>query len=138
MIIYENKLNAQEFCTLQKSVGFGIPNLKQIEIALQNSIYTISVEVDNQIVGMGRIIGDGARIFYIQDVFINPNYQGQGIGTKIVKKLLSYIDNLPLKNCNIMVGLMSDKNKESFYERFGFKKRPNEFQGSGMMLSINK
>lgn len=138
MIIYENRLNAQEFCTLQESVGFGLPNLEQIEIALQNSIYSISVEVDNQIVGMGRIVGDGARIFYIQDVFINPKYQGQGIGTEIMKKLLSYIDNLPLKNCTIMVGLMSAKNKESFYEGFGFKKRPNEFQGNGMMLSINK
>ena len=88
MIIYENKLSVQEFCDLQESVGFGRPNSKQIEIGLKNSIYTISVEIDKKVVGMGRLVGDGARIFYIQDIFINPNYQRRGIGTAIVQKLL--------------------------------------------------
>lgn len=138
MNIYENKLTAKEFCELQESVGFGKPNLRQIEIALKNSIYTVSVEVDGKTVGMGRIIGDGARIFYLQDIFIEPKYQRQGIGTEIVKKLLSYIENLQMEDCNIMVGLMAAKEKESFYERFGFKKRPNEWQGSGMMLEVRK
>ena len=138
MIIYENKLSVQEFCDLQESVGFGRPNSKQIEIGLKNSIYTISVEIDKKVVGMGRLVGDGARIFYIQDIFINPNYQRCGIGTAIVQKLLSYIENLEIKDCNIMVGLMSAKDKESFYKRLGFKIRPNDHQGSGMFLNIKK
>ena len=138
MIIYENKLTTQEFCKIQEAVGFGIPDSKQIEIALKNSNYTISVEVDNQIVGMGRLIGDGARIFYLQDVFILPDYQGRGIGTIIVNKLLDYIKSVPLENCSIMVGLMAAKNKESFYEKFGFIKRPNNVWGNGMMLLLSK
>lgn len=142
MLIHENKLTAEEFCDLQEAVGFGRPSLTQIEIALKNSIYTVSWEVDGKIVGMGRLVGDGARIFYLQDIFIHPKYQGQGIGTEIVKRLLSYIENLQLENCSgpyqIMVGLMAANGKESFYERFGFKKRPNERQGSGMMLDIRK
>lgn len=138
VFIYENKLSAQDFCALQESVGFGRPNLKQIEIALENSVYTVSVEMDNLIVGMGRLVGDGARIFYIQDVFINPKYQRQGIGTEVVKKLLGYIENLQLENCSIMVGLMAAKGKEQFYERFGFKNRPNNSQGNGMMMNVFK
>lgn len=138
MVIYENKLRVDEFCDLQESVGFGKPNPKQIEISLKNSIYTVSVEIDKKIVGMGRIVGDNARIFYLQDIFINPHYQNQGIGSAIVKKLLQYIDGLAIKDCNIMVGLMSAKDKEAFYERFGFKSRPNDYQGSGMMLNIMK
>lgn len=138
VFIYENKLSAQDFCALQESVGFGRSNLKQIEIALENSVYTVSVEMDNLIVGMGRLVGDGARIFYIQDVFINPKYQRQGIGTEVVKKLLGYIENLQLENCSIMVGLMAAKGKEQFYERFGFKNRPNNSQGNGMMMNVFK
>lgn len=87
---------------------------------------------------MGRIIGDGARIFYIQDVVIHPDYQRIGIGTQIMEKLLNYIENLPFSSHNIMIGLMSAKGKEGFYERFGFRKRPNDYQGNGMMLSISK
>lgn len=138
MIIHENKLTANQFVELQEAVGFGRPNLKQIEIALENSFYSVSVEMDGKIIGMGRIVGDGARIFYLQDIFIHPKYQRRGIGTEIVKKLLVYIDNLQLEDCNIMVGLMAAKEKEAFYEKFGFKKRPNERQGSGMMMNISK
>ena len=137
MIIYENKLSVEEFCNLQEAVGFGRPNSKQIEISLKNSIYTVSVEVDKKIVGMGRLVGDGARIFYLQDIFINPEYQGNGIGTTVVKKLLYYIENLEIRDCSIMVGLMSAKGKEDFYKKFGFKSRPNNNQGSGMMMNIN-
>ena len=136
MLIYENKLTAQEFVYLTEAVGWGSPNLKQIEIALKNTIYSISAETDGKIIGMGRIIGDGARMFYIQDVIIHPDYQGMGIGTQIMEKLIAYIEKLPFSECNIMVGLMSAKGKECFYEKFGFRKRPNDFQGNGMMLSI--
>ena len=86
MIIHENILTAEQFCLLQESVGFGKPDLKQSEICLRNSLYSLSVEIDNKIVGMGRIVGDGARNFYIQDINIHPDYQGQGIGKAIVKK----------------------------------------------------
>lgn len=138
MIIYEDKLTAQEFVYLIEAVGWGKANLEQIELALKNTIYSISVEIDGKIIGMGRIIGDGARVFYIQDVVIHPNYQGKGIGTTIMENLMAFFEKFSISDCNIMVGLMSAKGKECFYERFGFKKRPNEFQGNGMMLNISK
>lgn len=138
MIIYENQLSVEDFCRLQESVGFGRPNEKQIEISIENSIYTVTIEVDNIIVGMRRIVGDNARIFYLQDIFVNPDYQMRGIGTIIVRKLLMYIENIKIEDCNIMIGLMAAKGKEGFYKRFGFNCRPNDYQGSGMMLSINK
>lgn len=138
MIIYENKLGVEEFCNLQESVGFGRPDSKQVETALKNSIYILSVEEDGKIVGMGRLVGDYARNFYLQDIFINPHYQRKGIGTAIVKKLLNYIENLEIKNCSIMVGLMAAKGKEDFYKKLGFSSRPNDYQGCGMMLNIDK
>lgn len=142
MTIHENKLTAEEFIFLQKSVGFGCPGLTQTEICLKNSMYSISIEIDEKIIGMGRIVGDGARNFYLQDINVHPNYQRQGIGKIIVAKLLKYIesyaDSINLKNCRLQIGLMAAKGKESFYEPFGFVKRPNDSQGNGMSLIIKK
>lgn len=87
-------------------MGCGSQNLKQIEIALKDTIYTVSVERDGKIIGMGRIIGDGARVFYIQDVEYSWIIKEWELAQK--------------------------------FEKFGFYKRPNDFQGSGMMLNINK
>jgi len=33
---------------------------------------------------MGRIVGDGVTICYIQDVIVLPEYQGKGIGKAII------------------------------------------------------
>lgn len=138
MVIHENELTVQQFCDLQESVGFGRPNENQMEIALKNSLYRISIEEDKKIIGMGRIIGDGARVFYLQDIFINSDYQRRGIGTVIVKKLLSHIENIAVRDCDIMICIMASKGKEDFYKKFNFRVRPNEHEGSGMMMNIRK
>ncbi|WP_415524301.1 hypothetical protein [Clostridium sp.] len=40
MIIFiGNKLTAEQFCNLQEAVGFGRPNTRQTEKAIENSIY---------------------------------------------------------------------------------------------------
>ncbi|MVX64820.1 GNAT family N-acetyltransferase [Clostridium chromiireducens] len=136
IVLLEDRLTVEQFCDLQEAVGFGRPNHEQIEKAIKNSIYSISVNVDGEVVGMGRLVGDGARIFYIQDVFIKPKYQRKGIGRLIVEKLLEYIKSNSLINSNIMVGLMAAKGKEEFYQKLGFRIRPNEKEGNGMMINI--
>jgi len=70
IVLLEDKLTVEQFCDLQEAVGFGRPNQEQIEKAIRNSIYSISVNVDGKVVGMGRLIGDGARVFYIPYVYV--------------------------------------------------------------------
>lgn len=134
--ILENKLTAEEFTVLQEAVGFGTPNFNQTKKAIENSIYTLSAYKNDEIVGMGRLVGDGARNFYIQDLFIKPEFQKKGIGKSIVNKLLEYIRENGMKNCDIKVGLMAAKGKDQFYEKLGFRARPNDNEGSGMMINI--
>jgi predicted N-acetyltransferase YhbS len=81
---------------------------------------------------MARVIGDGGLVYYIQDVIVLPEYQGQGLGAKMMDKVMAYIRG-QVKHSAI-IGLMSAKGKEPFYERYGFIPRPNENLGSGMTL----
>lgn len=93
ILLLENKLTAEQFCNLEESVGFGIPNIKQSERAIENSIYSVSVNIGQEAVGMGRLVGDGARIFYIQDVCIKPEFQRKGIGKLIREKIVANLAN---------------------------------------------
>jgi len=136
IVILENKLTAKQFCNLQEAVGFGNPNIRQTELAIENSIYSISISVGGEVIGMGRLVGDGARIFYIQDVCIKPEFQGKGIGKLVVERLLDYIRTNSIPDSRVTVGLMAAKGKEAFYEKFGFRIRPNENEGNGMMIKI--
>ena len=71
-----------------------------------------------RMVGMGRSISDGASDAYIQDVTVKKNFRGQGIGSKIIQKLVERLHSDGLK----WIGLIAEKNSHPFYEQLGFKK----------------
>jgi GNAT superfamily N-acetyltransferase len=67
---------------------------------------------------MGRVIGDGAFYFYVQDVAVMPEHQGRGVGGEIVDRLWAQIETLaPPKS---FVGLFVAGPAAQLYERRGF------------------
>ena len=102
--------------------------------ALANSLYCVCIELDDVIVGMGRIAGDNAIYLHILDVIVHPAYQRKGIGTLIMNALMGYVDTVASKNTNI--GLMCSKGREEFYKGFGFITRPDEKFGAGMIRIV--
>ncbi len=134
---FVHELTAEEFCFLQKSVGFGEPSIEMIKKALKNTPYLIAAKVNGKTVGMGRVVGDMAKIAYIQDLFILPEYQGKGIGQTILLDLLEYIKAEAVPGSTIRIGLMAAVGKEEFYCKHGFHKRPNDNEGCGMMMIVN-
>jgi ribosomal protein S18 acetylase RimI-like enzyme len=81
---------------------------------------------------MGRVIGDGGMVYYIQDLIVLPEFQGQEIGSKMMDKIMAYIS--AHASHNTIIGLMSAVGKERFYERYGFTTRPTEKYGAGMTM----
>lgn len=81
------------------------------------------------------VFGDG-MYFTIVDVVVQPEYQGMGIGTKIVRMLVLYAESMTPAGGRSSISLIAEKGKEAFYETMGFKKLPHEFCGSGMRKVI--
>lgn len=133
----ENSLTYEMYRKLRKSVEWmDLPKTK-IEHSITNSLYTVTVFDGSCAIGMGRVIGDG--IYYIiVDVVVHPDYQRKGIGSKIIKMLIDYVDKETPIDSRSSIRLISEKGKEAFYEQFGFKKIPHEFCGSGMRKVIRK
>ena len=128
----ENALTATQFTTLKAAVGRDGYSL-QVEKALTAGLYNIIAKDGDDIVGMGRLVGDGVIYWYVQDVVVKPEYQARGIGKKIMAYLLQHIEKNSLPNTKVSVGLMAAEGKEGFYEKLGFFTRPNETYGAGMM-----
>ena len=134
--LVDNKLSAADFLRLRESAGWGSLPEQQIEMGIKNSLFTVIAKCNGEIVGMGRIIGDGLVRCYIQDVIVLPAFQGYGIGTAIMKRLMSYINDIGLPDTYIAVGLFAAKGKEDFYTKFGFCVRPNDRRGAGMEMHV--
>lgn len=132
--IDENKISSDDFNYLTDKVGWGIRNVKIVEEALNNTLYSVSIYDDNKIIGYGRIIGDKTIFLYIQDIMVIPEYQQQKVGTKIMNALLTKVNEYKKVNPNIRTYLGASKGKEEFYEKFGFKTRSSVDLGEGMVL----
>lgn len=132
LIILEKAPTPQEYLLLRKKILWEEYIEDDVETALVNSLYSVSVYEKNQMIGFGRVVGDGRLCFYIQDIMVDPEVQGQGVGSKIMNHIIAYIHNNAANGAYI--GLMSKKGKESFYERYGFVRRPNKTMGHGMVI----
>ena len=122
--IVENKLDVETYLDIRASVHWKVLRKEQAEKALNNSLYTVMAVENGKTIGMGRIVGDGAVICYIQDFVVRPEYQGTSIGRKMMERLIAHVEELRMDQSEMMLCLMCAKGREQFYEKFGFIGRP--------------
>lgn len=117
--IVNRKPTAAEFEAMVRGVGFRTHDEAAVQIALANTIFcSCAVDVD-RIVGVGRVVGDGAVTLVLTSVIVLPAYQRRGIGSRIVKSLCSLVATLPHKN--IVLEALPLSRTATFYEKMGFR-----------------
>lgn len=118
--LIDNILQAEDFVRLRMETGFAEVPVEHARRALQNGLVNVSVIYHGELIGMGRMVGDGAMYWYLQEIIVLPGYQKQGIGTMIVNHLIDYAVANSQTGTFITIGGVSVKGKEPFYEKLGF------------------
>ena len=99
--------------------------LKKIKLN-PNHIIHVAID-DKKIVGSTtllveqKFIHDGGLVGHIEDVVVRKDYEGKGIGIKLVTSMLECAKE---KNCYKTILDCKDDVKQ-FYERIGFKRESN-------------
>lgn len=83
----------------------------------------------NQQIGFARVVTDYVFFGYIMDVIISNEYQGKGLGTKLVDFMLN--DEM-MKNLKTIT--LKTKDAHSLYEKNGFSRVGN----SPLYMSIDR
>ncbi|NVK55324.1 MAG: GNAT family N-acetyltransferase [Alteromonadaceae bacterium] len=130
IVLKEQAPTVLEFASIRTSVGWLNPELPALQASMNASLYWVSAYLDGQIVGTGRVIGDGAMYYYVQDVIVHCNHQKRGLGSQIMQSINQYLT----LNCQAgsTIGLFAAQGKENFYENFGFVSRDGQKLGLGM------
>lgn len=134
LIVKYNELTAEEFILLWEGVWGNDPSLEQTRLAMEHTLFRVSVFDGDKIVAMARMNGDMGLDYYIKDVIVRPEYQGRGIGRMLIDELLKFISENGVKGTDIFVELCAMPDKIPFYEKFGFS--ANEAQRLRMMYPI--
>lgn len=97
-----------QYNELRKLVGWEVIDNCRASMALNNSLVSICALANNEVIGIGRVVGDGALYFCIQDVIVSPKYQNQGIDRMIVNKIMSSIKHSVKEGTGAFVGTASE------------------------------
>ena len=124
----------EEFNELFDSVGWGNRDDEKINTHREKSVFAVCVYHENQIVGMARVVGDGAY-FTVYDVVTRKEFQGKGIGTLMINEVVKWYELQKDDDTCLYLGAMPGK--ESFYKKFGFKERPYPGVGAGMKYDLD-
>ena len=124
--------SSEVFLRLRKKAGMGPRSIEGAEKVLGRELFSVLLEhvSTGEIVGMGRIVGDGGTVFHVCDMAVLPDYQRMGGGSLIMSEIMSFIEREAPPDS--YVNLMADV--DGFYEKWGFEKTSP--RSNGMALKV--
>lgn len=91
-------------------------NMTALEQGYKNSLLVLAAYENEELLGIVRVVGDGATIILVQDLLVSLKKQRQGIGTSLLKVVLErYADVRQIQ-------LVTDNTPKTvaFYQSLGF------------------
>jgi N-acetylglutamate synthase-like GNAT family acetyltransferase len=103
-------------------------SLDEAKVMLQHTDLAVCARDGERLIGFGRVLTDFVYRATIWDVIVDRAYQGRGVGTEIVKRILHH----PQLQRVELFWLCT--RRPGFYERLGFSSK----EQTGMVWSRNK
>lgn len=115
----KNSVKPKELMQIWASVGWstgpGEFAPQTVKSAIQNTSLLISARnEDGKLIGMARVFSDGKFTSYLAELVVHPDYQGMGVGRKIVEVLKDRCGHTTIV-------FETTENNRKFYKKCGFK-----------------
>lgn len=123
-----------DYLRLRKEAGLTPTTVEQATAALRGAWASCHVtDRSGEVVGMGRLLGDGGWYFHVIDMAVLPGHQRRGIGDAVLRALLDRVrDQAP---AGAYVSLLADPPGRRLYQRHGFNETAPGSIGMATRLS---
>jgi GNAT superfamily N-acetyltransferase len=129
----DDAVTPEEMQALEEAVGFGPHrNLDRNRQALAGSLFLATARCGGRLVGLVRLVGDGAYVLHVAGLSVHPDFQRQGIGRQLMEMAIAFARQVRVGS-GTDVGeftLFANTGADRFYEKMGFSLIPN-----GMVLT---
>lgn len=108
----------EEILPIYESVGWSnyVNDKEMLKSSYEHSLLSLVAKIENEIVGVIRVVGDGHSIVYIQDIIVSPKHQRLGIGSMLLNNVLEKYKDVYQK---VLITDNTPKTVE-FYKSAGF------------------
>lgn len=110
--------NEKEIVHLYTEVGWTayINNLSTLRRGFENSLLVLAAYENSELIGIIRVVGDGATIVFVQDILVFPDKQRKGVGSALLQAILDRYKDVR------QIELVTDNTPRTiaFYKSMGF------------------
>ncbi|MBO4603666.1 MAG: GNAT family N-acetyltransferase [Clostridiales bacterium] len=118
MTIKEYVYNEDEVFRLYSEAGWVAytNDMAALREGFMNSLLILAAYEDDGLLGLIRVVGDGATIIFIQDILVFPSFQRQGVGSALLRAVLERYAGVR------QIELLTDNTEKTkaFYNSMGF------------------
>ena len=86
------KPKVEDYLRLRTDSGMGEKLPEHAATALIGSLFTACLYDGETLVAFGRVVGDGAISFVVNDIMVHSAYRRQGLGDRIMSAIDEYFD----------------------------------------------
>lgn len=110
--------SVEDYLRLRKEGGLSAFSPEAAKIGLKGTLFGVTLNYEDQAIGMGRIVGDGGCFVQIVDIAVDPRFRGKGLGKLVMSSLMNWAkEELPE---TAFLSLLADVPANKLYEQFGF------------------
>jgi len=120
MAVIENRIaTVDEFRAIAESVGWGDHfDWPTMPASLAASLFGVVAVHEGTVVATARLVGDGVRYFYVQEVMVHTDHDGGGIATRLTEALVAWVEANAAPKA--MIGLFASPEGIGVYDDLGF------------------
>jgi len=138
-VIVDGPPGADDYARLRREAGLSPVSPEQAARAVVGGwfachvVHAASHETPDEVVAMGRVIGDGAWYFHVVDMAVLPEHQRRGLGDAVLTRLLREIRTQAPPHA--WVNLLADAPGRRLYARHGFTETAPDSLGMAVRLT---
>ncbi|MBO4867498.1 MAG: GNAT family N-acetyltransferase [Ruminococcus sp.] len=131
---FTDNISVKDYLRLREEAGWKQLAFEQAQAGLDNSFAVSAVLLEGETVGFARLLWDGGYVAYLAEVMVKEKCRHNRLASQMVERLIEKLRAEKKDGWQIKIHLMASLGRESFYEQFGFKSRPNDRDGAAMDL----
>ena len=123
---------ADHYRRLRSAAGLSAKSAEAAALGLPSTVFGVVVRHGGELVGMGRVVGDGGLFLLVVDIAVEPAHQGKGLGKAIMAALMAHLRATAPATAHVT--LVADGEAHRLYAQYGFK--PTAPEAIGMTLRL--